>query len=84
MSAAIGISKTTSLMIAGGWAHEDIREDLQAMFYNFQQYAGDIDHNILTEIIAEDLNDFGFSNEMISLDQTMPNMDTIAKIFLNS
>lgn len=28
MQAAIGLSKTTSLMLAGGWAHSEMRSDL--------------------------------------------------------
>lgn len=39
-------------MIAGGWAHPDIREDLQAMFYNYQRFADNINFNTLAQSMA--------------------------------
>lgn len=83
LQACVGISKTTSLLIAGGWAHHDIREDLQAMFYNYQSHASDIDQNLLAAAIVNDLDELGFSEELLQLSATMPNMDAIARIFLD-
>lgn len=76
------MSKTTSLMLAGGWAHEELRSDLQAMFYNYQTFGQNVDKNLLADSIANDLHELGFGGDILNLSETMPNMDTIAKIFL--
>lgn len=53
------------------------------MFYNYQSHASDIDQNLLAAAIVNDLDELGFSEELLQLSATMPNMDAIARIFLD-
>lgn len=41
-----------------------------------------MDKNLLADSIANDLHELGFGGDILNLSETMPNMDTIAKIFL--
>jgi hypothetical protein len=82
LTAAIGVSKCSSLMLAGGWVYPEIRQDLQAMFYNYRAMVENLDYNVVAAAMVQDLPELGFDQSLINLQQTIPNMDTILKIFL--
>lgn len=52
------------------------------MFYNYRAMVENLDYNVVAEAMAQDLSELGFDRSVLNLQQTIPNMDTVLKIFL--